>query len=158
MLQFNYTPTPLRGSPPASASQSVNFKPLAPIKVANPHSSPTQTFSFREALVDSGSDDTIFPLAVIRQLQLTPIPGSRGHRLNWRGVAHALQFAEVLLKLESHGNAPQWRTVVGFTDAALKYPLLGQRGCFEFLNFDFHYGDNQFEIRPGAKFTYVKAP
>jgi len=28
-----------------------------------------------------------------------------------------------------------WRAIVGFTDAQLSFPLLGQTGCLEFFNY-----------------------
>jgi hypothetical protein len=154
MLQFPYTSKPIRGSPPPSAIQPINLEPLVRVRLSKLKVDPQQTFTFCEALVDSGSHDTLFPLAVVKQLRLSPLAKSRGHKLKWRGLAHALQFAEV----EDDAQSLRWRATVGFTDASLRYPILGGRGFFEFLDVNFGYGNGHFEISPGVNFKNAQLP
>jgi hypothetical protein len=56
------------------------------------------------------------------------------HRVRWRGQLHPLRFGDVELLLTDNGSTWRWPAVVGFSPAPLRYPILGQSGCLQFLN------------------------
>jgi hypothetical protein len=53
---------------------------------------------FLRALVDSGSDDTLFPLDAAGLIEVSFKP-QRGHSIVWRGQRYALEFGDVQLAL-----------------------------------------------------------
>ena len=62
MLQFPYQSEPLIGPPPPSlpASALIRWRPLIPVTLIGPGG---KRRPFTRALLDTGSDDTIFPMA-----------------------------------------------------------------------------------------------
>ena len=131
MLQFPYLDEPLSGSPPPSlpTSSTVRYRPLIPIAV----SGPSGQRKFSRSLVDSGGDDTVFPLDVLALIGVTPRRDT-GHRVRWRGNLHPLRFAEVELVLSDDAFICRWRAVIAFSSAPFPYPILGNAGCLQFFD------------------------
>ena len=93
--------------------------------------------SFGRALVDSGADDTLFPLEMVELLGIALHPPT-GHAMRWRGQRFALRYGNAELELvDDNGETLRWSAIVAFTAAALRYPLLGVCGCLEFLDVRF---------------------
>ena len=60
---FTYLPLPTRKPVPSLGGASVRYRPILPIRVFGPLGS-----RLIDGCVDSGSDDTIFPLSLARKL------------------------------------------------------------------------------------------
>jgi hypothetical protein len=84
-------------------------------------------------VVDPAADDTVFPLDTATRIGAILRPDS-GHRVRWRGQLHPLRFGDVELVLSTNGTSFRWPAVVGFSPAALRYPILGQAGCLQFFD------------------------
>jgi hypothetical protein len=56
------------------------------------------------------------------------------------------------LLLTDHGSVWRWPTVVGFSPAPLRYPMLGQAGCLQFFDSRFLGDDRVVEVE--TKLTY----
>jgi hypothetical protein len=54
--------------------------------------------------------------------------------VRWRGQLHPLRFGDAALLLTDNGSVWRWSAVVGFSPAPLRYPILGQAGCLQFLD------------------------
>jgi hypothetical protein len=140
MLEFPYQDEPLAGPPPPTlpATAKVRWRPLVPVTIIG--SSGKRRF-FPRAVLDPGADDTVFPLAILALLGIVPRPDS-GHGLRWRGQPYPLRFADVALELSDGHAVWQWSTVAAFSQAPLRYPILGLGGCLQF--FDARYlGDKR---------------
>ena len=57
-----------------------------------------------------------------------------GHGLRWRGQSYALRFGAVAFELCDGPQIWQWSAIVGFSQAPLRYPILGVCGCLQFLD------------------------
>jgi hypothetical protein len=144
MLRFSYLDEALTGPPPPTlpASSVKRWRPLVPVTI---RSVPGQARHFRRALVDPGSDDTVFPIDVATLLGIVLRPDS-GHRIRWRGQLYPLRFGDVELEISDGASTIRWLTVVAFTAAQIRYPLLGNAGCLENLNVSFLGVDRIVEI------------
>ncbi len=131
MLQFPYLDEPLNGpAPPSLASgAAVRYRPLIPVTVVG--SNGQRRFS--RAVVDSGGDDTVFPIGVLGFIGATPRPDT-GQRIRWRGNLHPLRFADVELVLADDASSCRWPAVVAFSPAPLPYPILGNAGCLSYFD------------------------
>jgi hypothetical protein len=102
--------------------------------------------ALRTGLLDTGSDDTIFPEAdaVFIGLDLTQAP------ISWMaGVGSApaaVRYARVTLRLTDGVEQREWPAWVGFTAARLNRPLLGFAGCLQFFAATFHGDREQVEL------------
>jgi hypothetical protein len=94
-------------------------------------------------LLDTGSDDTVFPISAAEDLKVRL--GARQHTLVWRGQRHGLAFAEIDMELHAHGNIASWRSSIGFTLAPLRFPILGIRGCLQYFSATF-LGDERVAV------------
>jgi len=136
-LRFNYrhyqTPHPVV----ALGGQTFRPRPVVTIAVLGPTGSVP-----KDALLDTGSDDTTFleNVAISIGLDLTHAPvryltgiGPAGYRI---------RYAQVRLRLTDGVEYRDWPAWVGFTDAPLPFPTLGFAGCLQFFSEGFH-GDRQ---------------
>ncbi len=143
ILQFPYQPIPLLGPPPPSAPLSAaHERPFVRVIL---HSATGQSRHFHRVLLDPGSDDTIFPLAMASRMSVTLRPDS-GHRLRWGGQPYPLRFGDVQLEITDGVSTARWPAVIGFSDAPLAYRLLGMRGCLQFFDATFRGADRIVEL------------
>jgi hypothetical protein len=126
-----------------------------PVAIIGPRG---HSLAFGKALVDPGADDTIFPLDVASLLAVSLEPAT-GHAMRWQGQRFALRYGEVELELmDDSGASLRWPTIVAFTSASMRYPLLGVAGCLN--SFDVRFlGDAQMlEIEPNNSFGQSPVP
>lgn len=132
MLQFPYRDEPLRGSPPPSLpnTATVRWRPLVPVTLIGPSG---MQRSFPRAVLDPGGDDTVFPIAAAAALGIV-LRSPSGHGLRWRGQAYPIRFGDAELELDDGKAVCHWPTIVGFSSAALRYPILGICGFLQFFD------------------------
>jgi hypothetical protein len=143
MLQFPYQDEPLGSPAPPSlpAAATVRWRPLVPVTILAPGG---RRF-FPRAVLDPGADDTIFPLALAGLLGV-PLRPDLGHGVRWRGQGFSLRFGDIDLELSDGLQIWQWPTVVGFSNAPLRYPILGLAGCLQFFDARFRGDDRLVEL------------
>jgi hypothetical protein len=102
---------------------------------------PTATVT-REALLDSGADDTVFPetVATLAGIDLTNAPTGQAAGVGMTAVV--VRYAEVTLRLTDGREFREWPARAGFTAAPLHRPLLGFAGCLQFFTATF-FGDRE---------------
>ena len=84
MLQFPYQPVPLIGPSPPSLppTATVHWRPFVPVTIIG---TAGRSRYFKRGLVDPGSDDTVFPLAIEADAtQLPPLNGATPRASSWR--------------------------------------------------------------------------
>ena len=92
----------------------------------------------REALIDSGSDDTVFPdsVATLLGLDLSQAPHGVLAGIGQRPVQ--IRYARINLRLSDGQEHREWLAWVGFTNQPLRRPLLGFAGFLQFFTATFH--------------------
>jgi hypothetical protein len=144
MLRFPYLDEALTGPAPPSMPSSavVRWRPLAPVTILGPGG----VFrDFGRAVLDPAADDTVFPLDTAQRLGI-PLRPDTGHRVRWRGQIHTLRFGDAELVLADSATVWRWPAVVGFSLAPLRYPILGQAGCLQYIDARFLGMDRVVEL------------
>lgn len=150
MLQLPYQPVPLIGPPPPSlpATTTAHWRPFAPVTIIGPSG---RSRYFNRALVDPGSDDTVFPMMIVGRLRVTLRPDI-GHKLRWRGQLYELRFGDVELRMTDDATTYRWPATVGFSHAPIPYRILGYAGCLQFFDVTFRGDDRIVELEPNRSY------
>ncbi len=144
MLRFPYQDEVLLGPPPPSlaATAVVRWRPLIPVTIFGP----AGVFrDFGRAVLDPAADDIVFPLDTTGRLGIQLLPDT-GHRVRWRGQSHPLRFGNAMLVLTDNIFVWRWTAVVGFSPAPIRYPILGQAGCLQFMDVRYLGADREVEL------------
>jgi hypothetical protein len=151
MLRFPCQDEPLTGPAPPSlaGAATVRWRPLVPVTILGPGGVARH---FGRAVLDPAADDTVFPLDTARRIGAPLLPDT-GHRVRWRGQAHPLRFGAVELLLTDNTSVWRWPAVVGFSPAPLRYPILGQAGCLQYLDARFLGADLAVEVETNRTYT-----
>lgn len=117
-------------------------RPIIAVNVHGPHGLSLQT----DALIDTGSDVTLFSsdLAERLQIELTGIPFVPV--ITAVGPASAYQPAEVTLEVRRQPEVIRWTTRVGFLARPMSFGILGTKGFFEFFDLSYSARNHSFEI------------
>lgn len=121
-------------------------RPFVSVRIKGPLSARR----LRSALLDTGCQDTLFPMALAQPLGI--VLGGERKTIKWRGRPYWVEFHDVELELKRNEVVWRWRVRVGFTPAPLSYALLGQRGCLEFLDAKFCGADQAVELEMNRLF------
>ena len=155
MLRFPYQDELLTGPPPPSmpVNANVRWRPLVPITIFGPGG---LFRDFGRAVVDPAADDTVFPLDTAQRLGVQLRPDT-GHRVRWRGQSHPLRFGDAELVLTDNIVVWRWSAVIGFSPAPLRYPILGQSGCLQFMDVNFWGADRMVEMEINRTYPGMSA-
>lgn len=94
------------------------------------------------ALLDTGSDDCIFPEAIAPRIGVD-LSQAQAHTLTpIGGSPSVIRYCEVMLRLADGVEFREWRAWVGFSSLRMRYPVLGFAGCLQFFTVTFH-GDRE---------------
>jgi len=144
MLRFPYQDEVLTGRalPSLLSGALVRWRPFVPVTILGPGGIYRD---FGRAVLDPAADDTVFPLDTAARLGI-PLRPSTGHGVRWRGQLHPLRFGDAILLVTDNSSVWRWPAVVGFSPAPIRYPILGQAGCLQFLNAHFLGADLAVEL------------
>jgi hypothetical protein len=154
MLRFPYLPEPLTGPPPPTlpSGSTVRWRPLLPVRIIGPTG---RSRYFPRAILDSGADDTIFPLDIAALIGVALRPDT-GQGIRWRGQLYRLRFGDVELELaDESGSAYHWPATVGFSPAPIRYPILGNAGCLYFFDTLFRGDDRTVELEVNRSYPGI---
>ncbi len=153
ILRLPYQPVALDPTKPVPPSlpvgSKVRWRPLVRVLIIGPGTGRYKKFD--KALVDSGADDTLFPIGTDRILGVRLRPET-GHGHRWRGNWCPLRFGDVELELTDDLSFMRWPAIVGFSPAPMPYPFLGHCGCIQFLDAKFLDSDRVVEFEPNRLF------
>ena len=132
---------------PSMAGGVQRLRPVLPVFVSGPKRSVTRDF-----LLDTGSDDIVLPDSLAPQLgiDLATAP-SIPVTLAGRGVV-VCRYAQLGLRISDGSETCEWDAIVGFVPVALRQPLLGFAGFFQFFNVEFRGAVSEFTITPSSVF------
>lgn len=146
---FDYTNVPLPGSPPFPNGQSL-YRPLIQLRLSAPSTGRRITCT---AMVDSGADHCIFPLALATALGLDPLTLESNTTGGVGNVANPTYFEAVRLEiLVLSGASLVIDVYAGFCAGvdAIGMGLLGQTGFFERFRVMFDHQARTFQIADQA--------
>jgi hypothetical protein len=106
----------------------------------------------RDCLLDSGADDTIFPVTAAQALgiNLTGAPVGRASQAG--GAVIQYPYAAVTLRISDGRESCEWVATVGFVRARLRWPLLGQAGFLQFFDVTLLGARRETVLTPNASF------
>jgi hypothetical protein len=136
-LRFPYKLDPVPRPVLSLGGRYVRPRPVVPVTLVGPTGGRA-----RDAMLDTGGDNTLFPeeLAAKIGLDLTNAPKGTGAGVGSTGVE--VRYVQVTLRLTDGKERREWIGWVGFTKAPLPYPLLGFAGCLQFFTSTYH-GDRE---------------
>jgi hypothetical protein len=147
-VRFPYLPLVVSQPIYSLGGSFVRHYPVFNIRISTPSGA-----VFRDGLLDSAADDTVFPAAVARQLgiDLSRAPVCRGRQAG--GVAVLYRYATVNLRISDGTEAYEWQAIVGFLNAPMRWPLLGQAGVLQFFDAMLRGARRVVELLLNAAFT-----
>jgi hypothetical protein len=136
-LRFRYQLAPTGGVVIPLDGRTVRPRPVIAVTIVGPGGS-----RIREAILDTASDDTVFPESLAAQigLDLTDTPTGRGSGVGL--VVVPLRYAEVTLRIATNQEQREWPARVSFTSGRLRRPILGFAGSLQFFSATF-LGDRE---------------
>jgi hypothetical protein len=91
-----------------------------------------------DALLDTGSDDTVFPEQVAEDIGLDLTHAPTRHLSGIGPSGYRVRYAQVRVRLSDGFEFREWPATVAFTDAPLPFATLGFAGCLQFFTATFH--------------------
>jgi len=95
-----------------------------------------------DGLLDSGSDDVLFPedVAALIGVDLTNAPQGTASAFGQRTIP--VRYAEATLRIADNQERREWRAWVSFAPVVRRYALLGFAGFLQYFTAAFH-GDRE---------------
>jgi hypothetical protein len=119
------SPTPI----PSLGGSTIRYKPVIPMTIIGPRSQETPF-----VLVDSGSDDIVFPMALARRIGVDLSQAPQRHS---QGVGTSqpvpVLYGQVILALSDSVQTVRWRATVGFVSVVLRFSLFGIASGLQFF-------------------------
>jgi hypothetical protein len=135
---------------PSLGGSMVRYRPIVAVRVTGPTGS-----WIMDGLLDSGSDDTIFPewaAAIIGADLDTAVD----QHLHLAGRANPLRcrYLSVTLRItDGKSETYEWDATVGFVAVPLKCPLLGHAGFLQYFDVKFQGSDHVVSLAPNSSFS-----
>lgn len=149
-MKFAYLTGHAKTPQPSLGGAMVRHRPITAIRVSGPGGS-----WILDGLLDSGSDDTIFPewIAPMIGVDLAAATGHDIH-LAGRGKPIRCRYASAKLRItDGASEIYEWDAMVGFIAAPIKCPLLGQAGFLQFFDITFQGADHAVNLAPNWSFA-----
>jgi hypothetical protein len=116
-------------------------KPVIPITLIGPSGT-----SCLDAVIDTGADDTLFPVDEALKVGLDLRRFRRGTTTGIGATVINVRYCQVTLRLAAGHEQWEWCAWVGFTTAPLRRPLLGYAGFLRFFTANFHGETEEVEL------------
>jgi hypothetical protein len=147
-MRFSYASYEVDPSP--TVPNSVLYRPEVTIDVIGPVA--TETI---QALVDTGSDETVFPASLANAIGVRLDHSSTGQASAVGGHAVELVPGSVTLRISQDGQVFRWEATVAFLET--QHPeeevaLLGYAGFLEFFHATFNSEKHELELTPNSRF------
>lgn len=133
---------------PGTCDYRLILRPIITIRIAG-----ARMDARWDALVDTGADETLFPLSLAEALgveldqQLTSeAAGISGDRLK-------IHYGDVELRIESGQEFVAWKTTVGFVEfgsASDEVIILGHGGCLDYFTATFDGENAELKLIPNS--------
>lgn len=147
-MRYAYLALPSRRPIPSLGGSLFRHRPIIPVDIVGPTGS-----RLLGANLDSGSDDTLFPVHLAAHLGLDLTNAAEGESRPVGGPAIRYAYATVTLRVADSSEACEWTATVGFVAAPLRWAILGHAGCLEFFDLQLLGNRREAWLAPNAAFT-----
>jgi hypothetical protein len=152
-MRFRYSSYEVDPSP--AVPHGILYRPEVTIDVVGPRGVETI-----QALVDTGSDETVFPASLASVLGVPLDHASAGSASAVGGHVVQLTPGVVLLQLVGDDQTYRWQALVGFLE--VKNPedevaLLGYAGFLEYFRATFNSEAYELELTPTNRFRQIES-
>jgi hypothetical protein len=133
---------------PGSEDYRLILRPVITIRLIGPKAEARW-----DALVDSGADETLFPLSLAEVLGIELDQQMTSEAAGVSSDRLKIHYGDVELQIESDQETIAWRTTVGFVDfgsASDEVIILGHGGCLDFFTATFDGENAEVELVPNA--------
>jgi hypothetical protein len=147
-MKFSYRQYQTAASP--TVPSGVLYRPEIPVRMLGAAASLSVW-----ALVDAGSDDTLFPLSVGQMIGATMDPTQTWKVEGLGGQAVPIILAEVILEFCSGSQTFRWAAKIGlvdFADPKDEVCLVGHAGCLDYFRVTYDGYQRTLEIEPTPAF------
>jgi hypothetical protein len=144
---FSYLALPTKSPVPSLAGATVRYRPIIPIRMFGPLGS-----RLLDGCLDSGSDDSVFPLSVARKLGIDLTGAAQGEAHPVGGAKIPYAYAAVTLRLTDGVETCEWRATVGFVDLPLRWALLGHAGFLDLFDSELRGDRREVFMTPNRQF------
>lgn len=127
-LRFHYELVSVGRMIHSLGGRTVRPRPIVPVSLLGPAAT-----IVRRALLDTASDDTIFPASLARQLGLGLSGSPRGTATLATAATVPLLYGNVVIRLTDGFEFREWPAIVGFASSQVVYPTLGFAGCLQYF-------------------------
>lgn len=106
-----------------------------------------------DALVDTGADETLFPLSLAEALGIELDQQMTSEAAGISGEVLKVHYGDVELHIETEQEDVAWKTMVGFVDfgsASEEVIILGHGGCLDFFTASFDGEKAELELVPNS--------
>jgi hypothetical protein len=132
----------------------VRYKPVIPLTVIGP----SGRYNI-EALVDSGSDDVVFPSYVAAHIGVDLSAALAGQAQGLGGNQPVgLLYAPVTLLLSDGTQTCRWRAVTAFTSTPMRFALFGIAGGLEHFRATLDVYDRELILLPKPSLPAATVP
>jgi len=110
------------------------------------------------ALVDTGSDKSIFPMSFASDVGITTTPGTGLGALTFGGHGMPLEYADVELEIPEFDPPLRWRTRLYFADISeeTEQAILGHNGFLDYFTATFDGEECSLELVPNSDLPLVE--
>jgi hypothetical protein len=149
-VKIAYLPGRAKLPQPSLAGALLRHRPITAIRISGPGGS-----WILDGLLDSGSDDTIFPAWVAPMIGVDlAIAIDHDIHLAGRGKPIRCRYASAKLTLTDGAfETYEWDAMIGFVAVPMKCPLLGQAGFLQFFDITLQGADHLAILSPNWSFT-----
>ncbi len=140
---------------PDSGEEVVIFRPEVPLRIYGASGS-----TVHMALVDTGADNTILPLSIARELNITTQKAKGPGATAFGGQQIVLSFADVQLEIAEGKFMLRWQARVqffDFPDAEPETLVVGHQGFLDFFTAVFDGGQMSLDLEPNGDMPLVGA-
>lgn len=133
---------------PGSSDFRLILRPVITIRIAGP-----RTEARWDALVDTGADETLLPLALAELLGVDLDRSAIRQAVGISGNLLTINYGDVELEIANDDHLIRWHTTVGFVDFDATDEgviVLGHGGCLDYFTATFNGEGAELELKPNA--------
>jgi hypothetical protein len=146
-MRFPYVALPTRRPVYPLGGVQVRHRPLVPIQIGGPSG-----MRSLDANLDTGSDDTLFPMYLATRLGIDLADAPKGEAGAIGGPPTPYHYATVRLRLSDGYEEYEREAIVGFVAAPMRWAILGHAGVLRYFDLQLLGLRREALLTPNASF------